>query len=236
MARFFIDRPVFAWVLAIAIMLAGGLSILSLPVAQYPQIAPPTVSINATYPGASAQTVEDSVTQVIEQRMTGLDGLTYMSSTSDSAGSSRITLTFNAGTDPDIAQVQVQNQLQLATRLLPQSVQAQGVRVTKSSADFLMVIGFVSTDGRLSANDMSDFLSANLQDPLSRVQGVGNVQVFGAPYAMRIWLDPARMASYRLMPSDVSAAVQIQNSQVSAGQLGGAPAVPVQQLNATITS
>jgi multidrug efflux pump len=236
MARFFIDRPVFAWVLAIVIMLAGGLSILSLPIAQYPQIAPPTVSISATYPGASAQTVEDSVTQIIEQRMTGLDGLTYMSSTSDSAGSSRITLTFDAGTDPDIAQVQVQNQLQLATRLLPQAVQAQGVRVTKSSADFLMVIGFVSTDGRLSANDMSDFLAANLQDPLSRVAGVGNVQVFGAPYAMRIWLDPARLASYKLMPSDVSAAVQTQNAQVSAGQLGATPAVPGQQLNATITS
>jgi len=236
MSRFFIDHPVFAWVVSIVIMLAGGLAVVSLPIAQYPQIAPPSVTIATTYSGASAKTVEDSVTQIIEQRMTGLDNLSYMSSTSDSSGMARIVLTFASGTDPDIAQVQVQNKLALATPLLPQAVQALGVVVTKSTSDFLMVVGFYSVDGRMSASDMSDYVASKLQDPLSRLPGVGTVQVFGAQYAMRIWLDPVKLASYKLIPADVVAAIQAQNTQVSAGQLGAAPAVAGQQLNATINA
>ncbi|MFP5382614.1 MAG: efflux RND transporter permease subunit, partial [Gammaproteobacteria bacterium] len=236
MSQFFIDRPIFAWVIAIVIMLAGALSILSLPVAQYPAIAPPTIAINAAYPGASAKAVEDSVTQIIEQKMTGLDGLLYMHSSSDSYGRATITLTFDADVNPDIAQVQVQNKLQLALPLLPFAVQQQGVQVAKSARNFLMIIGFVSTDGKLSRADLADFLTASVQDPLSRVTGVGEVQVFGSPYAMRIWLDPAKLLKYRLMPSDVMAAVRAQNAQVSAGQLGGTPAVPGQGFTATITA
>lgn len=236
MARFFIDRPIFAWVIAIVIMLAGGLSILGLPVAQYPSIAPPAIAINATYPGASAKAVEDSVTQVIEQKMTGLDGLLYMNSTSDSYGRATITLTFSADTDPDIAQVQVQNKLQTALPLLPQEVQQQGVSVAKSARNFLMVVGFVSEDGRLTGTDLSDFLVSSVQDPLSRVDGVGEVTVFGSQYAMRIWLDPAKLNNYRLTPGDVRAAIQAQNTQVSAGQLGGTPAVPGQGFTASITA
>ena len=236
MAHFFIDRPIFAWVIAIVIMLAGLLSILALPVTQYPSIAPPTIAINATYPGASAKTVEDSVTQIIEQKMTGLDGLLYMSSSSDSYGRATVTLTFDAGTDPDIAQVQTQNKLQLALPLLPLAVQQQGVQVAKSARNFLMVLGFVSADGRLTRDDLADFLTATVQDPLSRVTGVGEVQVFGAQYAMRIWLDPAKLDSYKLTPGDVQVAIRAQNAQVSAGQLGGTPAVPGQGFTASITA
>ncbi|THF62178.1 efflux RND transporter permease subunit [Pseudothauera rhizosphaerae] len=236
MARFFIDRPIFAWVIAIVIMLAGALSILELPVAQYPAIAPPQVAINATYPGATAKAVEDSVTQVIEQKMTGLDGLLYMNSTSDSYGRVTVTLTFDAGTDPDIAQVQVQNKLQMALPLLPQAVQEQGVQVAKSTRNFLMVLGFVSEDGSLTANDLSDFLASTVQDPLSRVTGVGEVQVFGSQYAMRVWLDPDKLNKYKLMPADVRAALETQNTQVSAGQLGGTPARPGQGFTASITA
>ena len=236
MASFFIDRPIFAWVIAIVIMLAGGLSILSLPVAQYPAIAPPTIAINATYPGASAKTVEDSVTQIIEQKMTGLDNLLYMSSQSDSYGRATLSLTFDAGTDPDIAQVQVQNKMQTGLPLLPLAVQQQGVQVAKSARNFLMVLGFVSRDGSHSREDLADFLSATVQDPLSRVTGVGEVQVFGAPYAMRVWLDPARLNSFRLTPGDVQAAIRAQNAQVSAGQLGGTPAVKGQGFTASVTA
>ncbi|WP_076413271.1 efflux RND transporter permease subunit [Shewanella sp. UCD-KL12] len=236
MARFFIDRPIFAWVIAILVMLAGLLSITSLPVSQYPNIAPPSVVISAVYPGASAKTMEDSVTQVIEQRMTGLDHLRYISSTSDSFGNAQITLTFNAEADPDIAQVQVQNKLQLAMPLLPQEVQAQGVNVAKSSAGFLMVVGFVSQDGSLDKNDISDYVGSNIQDPMSRVAGVGTIQLFGAQYAMRIWLDPLKLTQYNLTSIDIMASIREQNAQVSAGQLGGSPSLPGQQLNATVSA
>ncbi|ABK97964.1 efflux RND transporter permease subunit [Pelobacter propionicus] len=236
MAQFFIDRPIFAWVIAIIIMLAGILAIKQLPVAQYPAIAPPQVSINATYPGASAKTIEDTVTQVIEQKMNGIDNLTYMSSTSDSSGSVTITLTFNAGTDPNIAQVQVQNKLQLATPLLPQAVQQQGIKVTKSTKNFLMVVGFVSEDGSMTRFDLSDYAAANVLDIVSRLPGVGETQMFGSQYAMRIWLDPHKLHNYNLTPNDVKSAIKAQNVQVSAGQLGGNPSPQGQQLNATITA
>ena len=236
MARYFIDRPVFAWVLAIVVMLAGVFAIQTLPIAQYPSIAPPAVSITATYPGASAKTLEDTVTQVIEQKMKGLDRLQYMSSTSDSSGMVNITLTFENGTDPDTAQVQVQNKLALATPLLPQEVQQQGVQVSKSSTNFLAVLAFVSEDGRMSGNDLADYVAANVMDSISRVEGVGDTTLFGAQHAMRIWLDADRLASFKLTPLDVMNAVKAQNAQVSAGQLGGLPAVQGQQLNATITA
>ncbi len=236
MARFFIDRPVFAWVIAIIIMLAGGLAIFTLPVSMYPTIAPPTVEIRATYPGASAKVVEDSVTQVIEQNMTGLDGLIYFSSNSSGTGQSRITLTFESGTDPDIAQVQVQNKLQLAMPLLPQTVQQQGIKVSKSSSGFLQVVGFVSADGSMTRADISDYVGANLAEPLSRVPGVGTVQVFGAKYAMRIWLNPLKLDTFSLSTSEVISAIQAQNAQVAVGQLGGTPQIEDQQLNATITA
>jgi multidrug efflux pump len=236
MARFFIDRPVFAWVIAIIIMLAGALSITRLPISRYPTIAPPSVSINAFYPGASAQTVEDSVTQIIEQNMKGLDGLIYMSAASDSSGSVNVTLTFESGTDPDIAQVQVQNKLQLATPLLPQIVQQQGVSVTKANTGFLMVVGFVSEDNSMDRTDIADYISTNIVDPLSRVNGVGNVQVFGSRYAMRIWIDPDKLNTYHLTPADVADAIRAQNAQVSVGQLGATPAIEGQEINATIVS
>ena len=236
MAQFFIGRPIFAWVIAIIIMVAGALSIFTLPVSMYPAIAPPTVSINANYPGASAKVVEDSVTQVIEQNMKGLDGLLYMSSTSSSNGSAGVTLTFDNGVDPDIAQVQVQNKLQLAMPLLPQEVQRQGVNVSKASSGFLMVLGFVSEDGSMDKVDIADYVSANVVDPISRVPGVGNIQVFGSQYAMRIWLDPYKLETYKLAPSDIIRAVQAQNQQVAVGQLGDTPSVPGTQLNATITA
>ncbi|ABI40899.1 transporter, hydrophobe/amphiphile efflux-1 (HAE1) family [Shewanella sp. MR-4] len=236
MARFFIDRPIFAWVIALIIMLAGVLSIRSLPVSQYPSIAPPTVVISANYPGASAKIVEDSVTQVIEQRMKGIDHLRYIASTSDSFGNASITLTFNAEADPDIAQVQVQNKLQGAMTLLPQEVQSQGVNVNKSSSGFLMVLGFVSTDGSLDKGDIADYVGANIQDPMSRVPGVGEIQLFGAQYAMRIWLDPLKLTQYNLTSLDVVSAIRAQNAQVSAGQLGGTPSLPGQELNATVSA
>ncbi|HET9551339.1 MAG TPA: efflux RND transporter permease subunit [Anaeromyxobacteraceae bacterium] len=236
MARFFIDRPIFAWVISIIVMMAGALSIHFLPVAQYPAIAPPTISVAATYPGASAKTLEDTVTQVIEQRMNGLDHLRYMGSSSDSAGNVQVTLTFDAGTDPDIAQVQVQNKLQLALPRLPQEVQRQGVRVTKTGATFLLLIGLVSRDGSMTRNDISDYAFSTLQDQLSRLPGVGEVTVFGSAYAMRVWLNPDRLLKYQLSPADVSNAIQAQNAQISAGQLGGLPAVAGQRLTATITA
>ncbi|MEJ2158089.1 MAG: efflux RND transporter permease subunit, partial [Desulfobacteraceae bacterium] len=236
MAQFFINRPIFAWVIAIIIMLAGALAIRQLPVSQYPAIAPPQVSINASYPGASAKTAEDTVTQVIEQKMNGIDHLTYMSSTSDSAGNVAITLTFDGGSDPNIAQVQVQNKLQLAVPLLPRTVQEKGIQVSKSTRNFLMVAGFFSEDGSMNRSDLSDYVAANVQDFVSRVQGVGEVLMFGSQYAMRIWLDPSKLLSYGLTPADVKAAVKAQNAQVSAGQLGGTPSARGQQLNATITA
>jgi multidrug efflux pump len=236
MSRFFIDRPIFAWVLAIVVMLAGILAIRSLPISQYPSIAPPAVSITATYPGASARTLEDTVTQVIEQKMKGLDGLLYMSSTSESSGSATLTLSFSAETDPDIAQVQVQNKLATATPLLPEAVQRQGVVVAKSARNFLMVYAFVSKDGSMTNIDIGDYVSSNVQDVVSRVEGVGEVQLFGSQYAMRIWLDPAKLQNYQLTPADISASISAQNAQVSAGQLGGMPAVDGQQLNATVTA
>ena len=236
LSRFFIDRPIFAWVVAIVIMMAGALAITTLPVAQYPNIALPQVAVQAVYPGASAKTVEDSVTQVIEQKMKGIDGLLYMSSTSDGAGSATVTITFKAGTNVDIAQVQVQNKLQTALALLPQEVQQQGLTVVKSTRNFLMVVGLYSEDGRYSNSDLADFIASNLQDPLSRVPGVGDTQLFGAQHAMRIWLDPNKLDGYSLTPADVIAAIRAQNAQVSAGQLGGTPALPGTALNATITA
>jgi len=236
MPRFFIDRPIFAWVIAIVIALAGALAILQLPISQYPQIAPPSVSISATYPGASAQTVEDTVTQVIERQMTGLDNMLYMSAQSDSSGSSTITITFAQGTDPDVAQVQVQNKLANALPALPQVVQQQGVRVAKTTNNFLLIVGLVSESPSVTANDMSDFASATLLDQLSRVEGVGEVQLFGASYAMRIWLDPNRLQGFSLTPGDVIAAIRAQNAEVSAGQIGAQPYVEGQQLNATVSA
>lgn len=236
MARFFIDRPVFAWVISILIMGIGLLSIASLPVAQYPQIAPPSVQIRANYPGASAETVANTVTQIIEQQMTGLDGMRYMSSSSTSSGSATLTLTFETGTDPDIAQVQVQNKLSQATALLPESVQRQGLTVQKSSAGFLMVIGVISEDGSMNQADLSDYLATNLVDTFSRIEGVGGTQVFGAKYAMRIWLDPSKLAAFDMAPSDVVAAVSSQNAQISAGSFGTLPAPDNQQFTATITA
>ncbi|MDR6585895.1 efflux RND transporter permease subunit [Herbaspirillum frisingense] len=236
MARFFIDRPIFAWVLAIIVMLAGAVSVLTLPIAQYPAIAPPAIAITANYPGASAKTLEDTVTQIIEQKMKGLDRLSYMASTSESSGTVTITLTFENGTNPDTAQVQVQNKLSLATPLLPSEVQQQGITVTKSATNFLNVLAFTSEDGSMSGSDLSDYVAANIQDALSRVDGVGDTTLFGSQYAMRIWLDPNKLNSYGLTPLDVKNAIQAQNVQVSSGQLGGLPAAENQQINATITA
>ena len=234
MSKFFIDRPIFAWVIAIIIMLAGALAIMKLPIAQYPTIAPPAIQISANYPGADAKTVQDTVTQVIEQNMNGIDGLLYMSSTSDSSGTVQITITFDSGTDADIAQVQVQNKLQLAMPLLPQEVQQQGVSVEKSSSSFLMVLGMINTDGTMNQEDIADYVGATIKDPVSRTHGVGDVQLFGAQYAMRIWMDPNKLNNYQLTPVDVITAIKAQNAQVAAGQLGGTPPVKGQQLNASI--
>ena len=236
MAHFFIDRPIFAWVIAIVIMLGGSLSISQLPLEQYPDIAPPTVKISATYTGASAKTVEDSVTQVIEQQMKGLDNLTYMSATSSSAGSASISLTFTAGTDPDVAQMQVQNKLQQAESRLPQSVQSEGLTVTKGGSDFLMIVALASDDPSVTGTQIGDYISTTLLDSISRIDGVGDVQTLGSGYAMRIWLDPALLEKYALMPSDISSALEAQNTEVSAGQLGALPAIKGQQLNATISA
>src|SRR5690554_2547621 len=234
MSNFFISRPIFAWVLALVVMLVGGLSILKLPVNQYLTIAPPTVGISVNYRGASAQTVQDTVVQVIEQQLNGLDGLRYISSDSNSDGSMSISITFEPGTDPDTAQVQVQNKLQLATPLLPQEVQQQGIRVTKSARNFLMVVGIISEDGSMNRYDLADYTVSNIQDPISRTQGVGDFQIFGAQYAMRIWLDPIKLTNFAMTPIDVATAIRAQNVQVSSGQLGGLPASPNQQLTATI--
>ncbi|MCM2326697.1 MAG: efflux RND transporter permease subunit [Lysobacter sp.] len=236
MARFFIDRPIFAWVIAILIMVAGAISMTRLPISRYPTIAPPSVTINAAYPGASARAVEDSVTQVIEQAMTGLDGLLYIASTSESNGLSTITLTFDSGVNPDTAQVQVQNKLAVATPSLPQIVQTQGITVSKANPSFLMVMGFVSEDGSMDQRDIADYVRGSVMDPISRVDGVGNVRLFGARYAMRIWLDPGKLDTYKLTPAEIIAAIRAQNAQVAVGQLGGTPAVPGQQLNATVTA
>ena len=234
MARFFIDRPIFAWVIALVIMLAGSLSIMDLPIAQYPTIAPPAVAISASYPGASAKTVEDSVTQIIEQNMTGLDHLLYMSAQSDSSGNVSVTLTFMPGTDPDIAQVQVQNKLQQATTQLPQIVQQQGIRVQKTTSSFLMVAGFISTDGKMGNDDLADYVVSNIKEPISRLDGVGEIQLFGSQYAMRVWLDPHKLNSYQLTPADVKSAITAQNAQIALGKLGGTPSISDQQFTATI--
>ena len=224
LSRFFIDRPVFAWVIAIVIMLSGGIAALSLPVEQYPNIAPPSVFINAFYPGADANTLQSSVTQVIEQQLTGLDNLLYFTSSSNADGSVQISATFAAGTNPDIAQVQVQNKVQAAVPLLPSQVQQLGVTVQKAQTNFLLVVALYDDTGRYDNNDISDFLVSHINDPLSRVPGVGNIQVFGSEYAMRIWLDPYKLHNFNLQPSDVYAAVQAQNVQVAAGQIGAQPA------------
>jgi multidrug efflux pump len=237
MSNFFIDRPIFAWVIAIIMMLAGIVSISSLPVSRYPKIAPPSIVVSANYPGASAQTGQDAVTQIVEQNMLGLDGLLYMTSSSDSAGNIAITLTFASGTNPDIAQVQVQNKLQQAVPLLPQIVQQQGITVTKTNTNFVLAIGFVSDNPSLTRSDVDDYLATNIVEPLSRIEGVGSAQLFGSgKYAMRIWLDPSKLATYALMPADIVTAIKGQNAQVSVGQLGGLPTAPGQQLNATITA
>ncbi|MEZ0295259.1 MAG: efflux RND transporter permease subunit, partial [Candidatus Methylacidiphilales bacterium] len=236
MSHFFIDRPIFAWVIAIMIMVAGAMALFRLPVEQYPQVAPPSITITATYPGASAKTVEDTVTQIIEQKMNGLDYLRYIESSSDSSGTASVVITFNGGANADIAQVQVQNKLQSAIPLLPQEVQALGVQVSKSSSSMLLVVGLVSDDGRMSSEDLSDFVFGTLQDPVSRVAGVGSIQAFGSQYAMRIWLHPDKLMQYKLTSADVSAAITAQNSQVSSGNLGALPAVPGQRLDATITT
>ena len=236
MAHFFIDRPVFAWVIAILIMLAGGLSILNLPVAQYPRIAPTSVTITAKYPGASPRTLEETVTQVIEQKMIGLDDLRYMSSTSESNGAVTITLTFDASTSPDIAQVQVQNKLALATALLPSEVQRQGLAVTKATRNFLVVVSFVSEDNSMSSADLNDYVATYAVEPISRSPGVGEVTHFGSQYAMRVWLDPDKLQSFALTPADVKDAISAQNAQVSVGQVGGTPALDGQKMAFTINS
>jgi hydrophobe/amphiphile efflux-1 (HAE1) family protein len=234
MVNFFIDRPIFAWVLAIVVMLAGALAIRTLPIAQYPAIAPPAISIQATYPGASADIVQSTVTQVIEQNLSGIDHLLYFGSESDADGTMTITLYFEQGTNPDIAQVQVQNKLQLATPLLPEEVQLEGLRVAKATRNFLLVIGFYTTDPTLSSEDVSDYIASNVQDPISRTNGVGDYQLFGTQYAMRVWLDPAKLNNFGLTPVDVNNALLVQNLQVPVGELGGLPSVNGQRLHATI--
>src|SRR6185437_9366029 len=231
LSRFFIDRPVFAWVIAIVIMLAGGICALNLPIEQYPVIAPPAVVINAFYPGADAESLQNSVTQVIEQQLTGVDHLLYFSSSSAASGAVTITATFDAGTNPDIAQVQVQNKLQQAVPILPPEVQQQGITVAKAQTNFIIVVAIADKTGRYNNVDISDFVVSRLQDPISRVSGVGNVQVFGSQYAMRIWMDPFKLHNYGLEPSDIRSAVLAQNTQVSAGQIGAQPATAQTELN-----
>lgn len=234
LSRFFLARPVFAWVIAIFIMLLGGLAIYNLPISQYPPIAPPSIAIESFYPGASAQTVENSVTQIIEQKMTGLEEMLYFSGTSDSAGASRIELTFKPGTDPDLAWAKVQNKLLLAMASLPEVVQRSGVRVSKSTRNYLLIVGLVSEDGSMSAHDLQDYAVSSLEKVLARVPGVGEVESFGTPYAMRIWLNPDRLTDYHLTIEDVITALRAYNVEVSAGQFGGIPAVEGQRLNASI--
>jgi multidrug efflux pump subunit AcrB len=234
LSKFFLDRPVFAWVIAIIIMLAGALAIYSLPISQYPPIAPPSIYIQTFYPGASAETVENSVTQIIEQKMTGLDKMLYLSATSDSAGGSRIELTFAPGTDPDLAWSKVQNKLQLAMASLPEVVQRQGITVGKATRNYLMIVGLISEDGSMDGNDLRDYAQSNLEKVLARVPGVGEVENFGSQYAMRIWLNPDRLTDYHLTLEDVITALRIYNVEVSAGQFGGAPAMKGQRLNSSI--
>ncbi|MDB5426912.1 MAG: hydrophobe/amphiphile efflux family protein, partial [Phenylobacterium sp.] len=235
-SRIFIDRPVFAWVIALVIMLAGLGSIFTLPVEQYPDIAPPSVNIRASYPGASAEVLEASVTQIIEQQLIGIDGLIYFSSNSNSAGQVTVTVTFVKGTNPDIAQVQVQNKVQQALPRLPQEVQQQGLVVTKSNPDFLLITSIYDETDRATSADVSDYLVSNLQERIGRIPGVGDINVFGAQYAMRIWLDPYKLAGVKLVPGDVISAIQAQNTQVAAGQIGGLPSPAGQMLNATVTA
>ena len=234
MSRFFLDRPVFAWVIAIAMMVGGGLAIYNLPISQYPALAPPSIAITATYPGASAKTVEDSVTQIIEQKMTGLDRMLYMSATSDSSGQGTLTLTFAPGTDPDVAWSKVQNKLQLAMPMLPEVVQRQGVTVSKSTRNYLMVVGLVSDNPNVDENDLTDYAVSQVQPPLGRVPGVGEVEAFGSQYSMRIWLDPDKLTQYNMTFDDIAAGIRAYNVEVSAGQFGGLPAVQGQRLNASI--
>ena len=234
LSRFFLKRPVFAWVIAIILMVAGCLAIYNLPISQYPPIAPPSIAITAFYPGASAETVENSVTQIIEQKMTGFDKMLYLSATSDSAGASRVELTFAPGTDPDLAWAQVQNKLQLAMASLPEVVQRAGVKVSKSTRNYLMIVGLISEDGSMDGDDLRDYAQSNLEKVLSRVPGVGEVEVFGGQYAMRIWLNPDKLTEYQMTMQDVVAALRAYNVEVSAGQFGGAPAVEGQRLNAAI--
>ncbi|WP_039907997.1 efflux RND transporter permease subunit, partial [Candidatus Regiella insecticola] len=236
MTNFFIDRPIFAWVIAIMIMLVGSAAIMILPIAQYPTVAPPTISISANYQGADAATVQNTVTQVIEQKMNGIDNLLYLSSSSDYSGNVEISLTFKPGTDPDVAQVQVQNKLQLAMPLLPQQVQQQGVEVEKSSDAYLMFPSFVSEDGSMQQEEIADYIATNIKDPISRISGVGDAPLFGAQNAMRIWMDPNKLNRFKLTPVEVIHAIRAQNDQVAVGQLGATPAVPGQQLNASIIS
>lgn len=236
MSRIFIERPIFAWVLAIIVMLCGVGALTSLPIEQYPDIAPAQVNVRASYPGASAETVENSVTQVLEQQLTGIDGLLYFSSNSNSRGGASISVTFSKGTDPDIAQVQVQNRIQQALPRLPQDVQRQGVQVTKSNPDTLLMVGVFDTTNTRSHQDVADYLVSNIQDTLSRVDGVGDVNVFGSQHAMRIWLDPHKLAAFSLVPADVITAINNQNTEVAAGEIGGQPSSSEQLLNATVTS
>ncbi|MDB5467413.1 MAG: multidrug efflux transporter permease subunit, partial [Phenylobacterium sp.] len=225
-SRIFIDRPILAWVMAIIIMLAGAGSIMGLPIAQYPDVAPPQVTIQANYPGASAQTIQNSITQIVEQSLSGIDGMLYFQSSSSSRGQVTITVTFAKGVNPDIAQVQVQNQVQQVLSRLPTQVQQQGLVVRKSNPDNLLIIGLYDETDRMTNRDVADYLVTYIQYPVSRIQGVGNTNVYGAQYAMRIWLDPDLLASYQLMPSDVITAVQAQNAQVAAGELGAQPQPP----------
>ena len=234
MSAFFIDRPIFAWVIGLILMLVGGISILQMPIAQYPSIAAPQISISVTYPGASAQTVNDTVVRPIQQQLSGLDGLEYISSSTQSNGTMEIDCTFKQGTDPNIAQVQVQNKLSLAEASLPQEVTAQGLRVTKATKNFFLVVGFVSTNHSMTGRDIADYVATNIQSPLSRVVGVGDYTLFGSEYAMRIWLNPDKLYKYGLTVGDVTTALTAQNMQVSSGELGGLPAVPGQRLDATI--
>src|SRR3954468_1747262 len=236
MSKLFIDRPIFAWVIAIIIMLVGIGAVISLPVAQYPDVAPTQINVRATYPGASAATLESSVTQVLERQLTGIDGLLYFQSSSTARGQVSISATFAKGVDPDIAQVQVQNKIQQAISRLPAQVQQQGVTVTKGAPDLLMIVAISDTTDKSTNFDVSDWLTTNIQDELSRVPGVGDVNVFGSSYAMRIWLDPHQLAGFNLMPGDVVTALQNQNTEVAAGEIGGLPQPQGQLLNATVTA
>ena len=235
-AKFFVNRPIFAWVISLVIMIAGTVSLYTLPVEQYPDIAPPQINISTTYTGASAETVENSVTQIIEQQLTGLDGMIYFSSSSSSTGNARISVTFQQGTDPDTAQVQVQNKVSAILSRLPEDVQRQGVRVVKSQTDFLLLASVYDETRKAQKIDIADYLVSNLQDSIARIDGVGEVQVYGGQYAMRIWLDPIKLESYNLMPSDIQSAINAQNSQASAGSLGALPTLENQQLSVIVTA